>query len=104
MYISMIQGEQARFRVGDRVRVISYDPIDYTAQWWSSLVAQHKGEGLTIREVCNDEHGFYYEVDEYDISFDESWLYFADDFISKDDDGDIASEDLSFLVSDFVVR
>lgn len=94
---------QARFCVGDKVRVISYDPTDYTTQWWSTDVAKYKGEELTVRKVGYDEHGFYYDMFECDMTFDESWLYLANGFMSDGDDGDIVSEDLSFLVSDFVV-
>ena len=96
----IVQKRSARFCAGDKVRVISYDPTDFTKQWWSTRVQKYKGYELTIREIGSDEHGFFYDVDECDITFDERWLEPIRLF-SEESDEEFESLDLSMLLCDF---
>lgn len=99
----IVQKQGARFDVGDKVRVISYDPTDFTKQWWSTRVRKYKGYELTIRDVGSDEHGFFYDVDECDITFDEMWLE-PIGLLSDDTDEVFEAEGLNDFISSFGLR
>ena len=99
----IVQKQGARFDVGDKVRVISYDPTDFTKQWWSTIVRKYKGYELTIRDVGSDEHGFFYDVDECDITFDERWLE-PIGLLSDDTDEVFEAEGLNDFISSFGLR
>lgn len=99
----IVQKQGARFDVGDKVRVISYDPTDFTKQWWSTRVRKYKGYELTIRDVGSDEHGFFYDVDECDITFDEMWLK-PIGLLSDDTDEVFEAEGLNDFISSFGLR
>lgn len=99
----IVQKQSARFGVGDKVRVISYDPTDFTKQWWNTRVRNYKGYELTICKAGCDEHGFFYDVDECDIVFDERWLEPVGLF-SEDTDGNLEAEGLNDFISSFGLR
>ena len=99
----IVQKQGARFDVGDKVRVISYDPTDFTEQWWNTRVRKYKGYELTIRDVGSDEHGFFYDVDECDITFDEGWLE-PMGLLSDDTDEVFEAEGLNNFISSFGLR
>lgn len=99
----IVQKQGARFDVGDKVRVISYDPTDFTKQWWNTRVREYKGRELTICQRGFDEHGFFYDVDECDITFDERWFE-SIGLLSDDTDEVFEAEGLNDFISSFGLR